>query len=277
MKLIVLYGPKDSGKTTTLKMVYEKLKKENGCETNCFAYYDSDRAHLDFRDVLVFPYTDNRVLEDKNEEPSIVVEDILATLSELNHNNTASFKLSLEGKSKKQKVSPQNVSEEIKSMKNISCCESFPLKPYTLSEFEKNIHQFEVYNKAMFPKESEYEPMSDDDLTQIDGYKVGLVLEGDFGFVHTNDYWAKNNRNLYGHLIELIHCDTIICACSEFSASAPVQQKPLLCIAYFVIYCFLNNIPIQLFRVDSIYLAGKHWTTKNDENDKIANRIIQLI
>ena len=53
MKLIVLYGEEKSGKTTTLKMVYEKLKQFNQVETRWFKYCDSDREHNDFRDVLV--------------------------------------------------------------------------------------------------------------------------------------------------------------------------------------------------------------------------------
>ncbi|MBR4625306.1 MAG: hypothetical protein IKO56_07215 [Alphaproteobacteria bacterium] len=277
MKLIVLYGPKDSGKTTTLKVVYEKLKKKNVCETNWFAYYDSDRAHLDFRDVLVFPYTDNRVLDDKNEGHLTAIESILSTLNGLNDKNTNSFNLLLERERKKEEQESQKNSKENKSVNPLNGDVSFPSRSYSPYELEEKIQNLEKYNKTMHPKESDYEPVFGDDLTQFDCYKVGFVLEGDFGFVHTNDYWAKNNRNLYRHLTELIHCNTIICACSEFSASAPVQQKPLLCIAYFVIYCFLNNIPIQLFPVDSIYLAGKRWATRNVENEKIANQIIKQI
>ena len=277
MKLIVLYGPENSGKTITLKIVYERLKKYNLLETHWFRYYDHDRAHLDFRDVLVFPYIDNRVLKDKSEEDSTEIENILASLSELNQNNTNSFKLSLESKRKKQKASTKNVPEEIETEKKLNWCESFPLQPYTQSEFGRKIQKFEDYNKSMFPKESEYEPAYGDDLIPIGCYKVGFVLEGDFGFVHTSNYWAQNNRNLYKHLLELVNCDTIICACSELSANTPVQQKPLLCIAFFAIYCFLNNIPIQLFHVNSISLTDKHWTTRNIENEKIANQIIQLI
>ena len=36
MKLIVLYGEENSGKSITLKRVYERLKKENLLETNWF-------------------------------------------------------------------------------------------------------------------------------------------------------------------------------------------------------------------------------------------------
>ena len=53
MKLIVLYGPENSGKTTTLKMVYEVLKQFNLFDSHFFKYYNRDREHTDFRDVLV--------------------------------------------------------------------------------------------------------------------------------------------------------------------------------------------------------------------------------
>lgn len=53
MKLIVLYGPENSGKTTTLKIVYEVLKQFNLLETHWFKYYDDDCKRNDFRDTLV--------------------------------------------------------------------------------------------------------------------------------------------------------------------------------------------------------------------------------
>lgn len=58
MKLIVLYGPENSGKTTTLKMVYEYLKRWNLYETNWFMYYDRNEWLNDLRDVLILAETD---------------------------------------------------------------------------------------------------------------------------------------------------------------------------------------------------------------------------
>lgn len=55
MKLIVLYGPEDSGKTTTLEMVYERLKRINIKDTHCFWYLDE--IQRDFIDVLVIDKT----------------------------------------------------------------------------------------------------------------------------------------------------------------------------------------------------------------------------
>lgn len=52
MKLIVLYGPANSGKTTSLKIVYEVLKHINLRETNVFKYLDIN-FYLDFLDKLV--------------------------------------------------------------------------------------------------------------------------------------------------------------------------------------------------------------------------------
>ena len=51
MKLIVLYGPEDSGKTTTLEIVYERLKRISiPRATNMFWYLDG--IQRDFIDVL---------------------------------------------------------------------------------------------------------------------------------------------------------------------------------------------------------------------------------
>ncbi|MBR2887822.1 MAG: hypothetical protein IKB95_06315, partial [Bacteroidales bacterium] len=86
MKLIVLYGQKDSGKTTTLKMVYEVLKKQNTQEEKKFTYLDR-HYYNDFRDVLVIDKPqdfanlsveevgDNPKLLPKEEEPVIYGED----------------------------------------------------------------------------------------------------------------------------------------------------------------------------------------------------------
>lgn len=59
MKLIVLYGDGNIGKTTTLKKVYEMLKNFSIKGVNCFKEYNAD-AHkanssiqIDIRDVLV--------------------------------------------------------------------------------------------------------------------------------------------------------------------------------------------------------------------------------
>lgn len=51
MKVIVLTGPSSSGKTTTLKIVYEYLKHINDKETRMFHYLDP--IQKDFFDVLI--------------------------------------------------------------------------------------------------------------------------------------------------------------------------------------------------------------------------------
>ena len=50
MKLIVLYGPENSGKTTTLEIVYERLKRISVVNLNKFWYLDE--IQRDFIDVL---------------------------------------------------------------------------------------------------------------------------------------------------------------------------------------------------------------------------------
>ena len=50
MKLIVLQGPENSGKTTTLKKIYERLKCINAADSNYFEYVDSNLR--DFNGVL---------------------------------------------------------------------------------------------------------------------------------------------------------------------------------------------------------------------------------
>ncbi|MBQ3691649.1 MAG: hypothetical protein II937_17515 [Bacteroidales bacterium] len=55
MKLIVLYGKPNTGKTTTLEIVYERLKRINVQNTNMFWYLDD--IQRDFIDVLVIDKT----------------------------------------------------------------------------------------------------------------------------------------------------------------------------------------------------------------------------
>ena len=54
MKLIVLYGPENSGKTTTLKIVYGVIKKHNEEEQKRFLYVDRNQFN-DYIDVLKVP------------------------------------------------------------------------------------------------------------------------------------------------------------------------------------------------------------------------------
>lgn len=51
MNVIVLYGQKETGKTTSLKIVYEFLKRINVKENNVFRYLDLN-YYLDYLDVL---------------------------------------------------------------------------------------------------------------------------------------------------------------------------------------------------------------------------------
>ena len=51
MEIIVLKGEQNARKTTTLKLLYSRLKKYNEKETNQFQYIDYN--NIDFVDVLV--------------------------------------------------------------------------------------------------------------------------------------------------------------------------------------------------------------------------------
>ena len=75
MKLIVLYGPENSGKTTSLKMVYEVLKGVNRNEKKVFRYVDHT-SYLDYLDVLEFERTKtkaffNQILTSKSSSVSL--------------------------------------------------------------------------------------------------------------------------------------------------------------------------------------------------------------
>lgn len=68
MKLIVLYGPEKSGKTTTLKMVYEVLKRVNQKENHAFRYVDINK-YLDFLDILDLEHKQTQDVIDKCLKP----------------------------------------------------------------------------------------------------------------------------------------------------------------------------------------------------------------
>lgn len=251
-KLIVLFGPEDSGKTTTLKKVYELLKPFNMSETRRFKYYDSDYSVSDFQDVLIF------------DSPKTISDSVTSThpSSSYTINNTEDYNAVL-----------TRLKKIFSSYEQIDSIEK-------LDELLKKCDSVEKFDNVIKELENDTNKKTDEkinDVVQKDEYRVGFSLEGDYGFKHyQTEYWAKHSRNLYENLIELNDCNTIICACSKYPAGT-IDQQPLLCILFFIIYCYLTSIPLQIHLVESIPLPKTQWDTKNRENAKIANKIINLI
>ena len=233
MKLIVLKGNPQTGKTTILKMVYEMLKKINVEETHCFKYYDSDHDYNDFRDVLVI-----------DKEQILSVEDVMS-----DGNNDKPVNI--------------NCVEHLKHF--------FPTYEVINSsneELEKSIQILEKCNKDKneFQQSPKYEDVLPIEcLNKLQNIsqkylKIGFVLEGDYGFLHRKSQWAKHPRNLYRQLKQMMVCDIIICACSNTPYGW--RYDPYYCLFCFIEYCVLKSIPVQLVVLE---------TENKDDPEKIKN------
>ncbi len=259
MKLIVLYGPEKSGKTTTLKMVYEQLKPFNLSETYWFKYYDSNRAHLDFRDVLALDYAKITAIK-----VDYKYKDYSDCISQILDECVINKILSDKSKIKVNYDTIEKLVTKIKQIINDKKSDNTNTI-YTIEELTKEIEKLEAIDPK---KQSDINKNKEvlkcgKDFNNINGYKVGFVLEGDYGFVH----YARHSRNLYEHLKQLIGCDTIICACS--AKNVPFLRQPFLCVLFFIAYYILQNghCSLQLLVVNS-----------NRYNEQVvANRIVSLI
>ena len=245
MKLIVLKGKPNTGKTTTLKMVYEMLKEINVEETHCFKYYDSDHDYNDFRDVLV-------IKKKENESKSPYVE--LKTIDDLKQYFPEYSKYF---------DTFESIGKEVKDLE------------------EKNRIQFQLYSL-----EDNVTSNICLDLTKIDGNDletIGLVLEGDYGFVHSKDScWSEHSRNLYENLKQLINCDTIICACSEPSLrrikkeNEKLKFQPYFCLFCFIAYCIKSTFaPIQIIELETIKKENQDEGEKKKRISKEEQKKIQ--
>lgn len=254
MKLIVLKGEENSGKTITLKRVYERLKQYNVLESKIFKYYDSDHLHNDFRDVLVLDRT----------KPIVVP---------LSFDSTDDVK-EYDGKS-------------IDDIKAVLCDSDEPELPKNNSEHKsKNVAQQTTTTPEIVYGENSLSPKIDKEHLQdlIDDVKklnpdtlamIGFALEGDYGFEHekTEESFTTHNRNLYNHLEELRLCDIIICACSKLNNTNDPKKIPVNCIITFLEkYASILNITVCV--VKSIkHNDTDDWEKIIKDDDSIVDRI----
>lgn len=210
MKLIVLYGPEDSGKTTTLKMVYDELKKINLFETNQFRYVDKeprgttsfinvDVCRLDFRDILyILPFCGTNYNMSQKNQPSQKYNDLMI----------------FESKDLKKYI--EIADKTIQLYRDMS--ESDQDSIVDLNEdlsFTNNVNDVLSADKYI-------SKVNTVDLNSVK--TVGIVTQGDYGYL-----CKTKAKNLYKLLDELKKCDTIVCACSAGNPS-----KPIDCVLNFV-------------------------------------------
>ena len=277
MKLIVLYGPENSGKTTTLKMVYKKLKELNLLETHCFKYYDEDAHHNDFRDVLVLKKSEMEDVTVSNDNPKRRWYD---------------------------GTNPQDIKDAFPDGDDVNTMTFDDAELNDMVEFESEVETDDVADETdVLEPDVDVECDADSDSENADSncqlqapdlnalitetatlepkdlFLVGMSLEGDYGFLHDrkpNSSWTWHNRNLYKNLKEFLFCDTIVCACSVLHAAPTAKYKPVNCVIKFLRdFAASNSI---LFRVIHSNPHGKDgWNKKLKDDETIANEIVSLI
>ena len=257
-KLIVLFGPENSGKTTTLKIAYELTKRDNLEETKWFKYYDDQKAHNDFRDVLIL---EQKVISKINNQ------DIKSQYFIINEDNQDDII--------KEIVSfVQNTINSDVEIKDKEGKKEEDVKKIEWSKLNdlKNKNE-ETHSPEKRPNEL---------VPFIDKYKVAFVLEGDYGFTHHNTQCSYPKLNLYTHLKNVEICDAIVCACSVVKKTG-IKYQPLSCLILFILDCLSAYKSIQVYM---IYNAGIKcvrkldktvWTRRNTRNQMIGKLIHSLI
>lgn len=279
MKLIVVCGPENSGKTTILKMAYEELKKINIEETHWFKYYDDNNHHYDFRDVLVLDEDKtsitNPILE-KNfkEEISKLIDEIKKQNYKIddNKNDDENEEDNDNEDNKNTEKLKLEIDKDLKDFNDIS----FELfLPSNNSNLKAEIKKQEQENKRFQQDHDEYlyrlPENTPTPLRNIKKKTVGFVLEGDYGFLPPSTaWWAKHCQNLYTHLKNVEDCDVIICACSLLHGKTILQQ-PLLCLIQFIYDCIKKGILTDLHLNCVKYPVLNRWKARILSNKKIVD------
>lgn len=246
MKLIVLYGDENTGKSITLKIAYEMLKQSNKRETKWFKFYDSDFNHNDFRDVLIV---------DKHKPYGITkASAVIGRIEDIPFDWFSDY--------------DPNFFDPVGIVKG-------------LDSLEQIVHKYEEKNIEQNCKgDSDYvvcQPTPNPASVRCnpDELKVGFSLEGDYGFVHQNIFWARHSRNLYRNLVELSDCDVVICACSNLKSASSFFEQPISCLIFFLLYCIFNGIPINLYWEGSTHYS--FWPQRIREDKILANKLLSYI
>ncbi|MBP5502491.1 MAG: hypothetical protein J6Y24_06855 [Bacteroidales bacterium] len=263
-KLIVLYGEENSGKTITLKMVYQQLKKMNLLETYWFKYYDSDGRHNDFRDVLVLPKPDSFLSLRGDEFDSEKPDDLDKAFPDDIDND---FLDELDKKGLDDYFKTMDFRQlKIEEIEN------------TQEDGEDEDEYFEEESTRESPKGINLDKLIADvaKLESKNLFTIGLILEGDYGFLHrkTRSTTTHHKRSLYNHLQELSFCDVVICACSILKGVSTPVYKPVNCVAHFI-RTYKGSLKYYVERSHHYGRVG--WAKKLKDDKDIANKIIKHI
>lgn len=242
-------------------MVYERLKKYNLVETNCFKYYDNDCGHKDFRDVLVLKEKDLSVIKGDT-----VYKDICIPQK-------------IEDKTEIQALFPSVHIDKLKCQDKhttFSDEEVFNINKSLLDVFQ-NLKSFKMTIPHKDGFKIEHDLITTQNNAPKDIMSIGFVLEGDYGFVHNNKRSSQHNRNLYKHLMQLRFCDVIVCACSVLSTKCSPLERPINCVIKFI-FDVVSTIPITLSMVRScIFVPDERFWTKLPKEKDVAKRIISQL
>lgn len=257
-KLIVLFGPENSGKTTTLKIAYELTKQDNTEETKWFKYYDNQKAHNDFRDVLILERSNTNIIVNNDKYQAF-------SINEDNQDDEIKELVSFVQKKITRDMEIKDKEEEVKMIKWNEWD--------NLKDFDKKVLSITI----------EEEKRPNELLPFKDKYKVAFVLEGDYGFIHHDNKGSYPKLNLYTHLKNVELCDTIVCTCSVVKKSG-YQYQPLSCLIYFILECLLTYKSIQVYMIyngASIKRTRRFdptvWPRRNNRNQKNGQFIYSLI
>lgn len=274
MKLIVLYGPEDSGKTTTLKIVYNKVKKLNSTETHWFKYYDDQRGQTDFRDVLILDEKLKQLSSNGIDVSNPYLSIQGGTLFDCDENNRLDQIVDMIDCISSTLLKDEDINKDLyKSLKKILsvCGSTKKCKDNIIEECQYLLNSIDCIEK-------EDQPNTLDDFC---GEKVGFVLEGDYGFIHHDDKGTYKKYNLFTHLFNLISCDTIVCACAIIP-NPNIQCQPFACLVLFVLFYLLHYRTIRVIMVNNGFpIPGKYdktvWVKRDNRNQNIANIIYSYI
>lgn len=267
MKLIVLYGEENSGKSITLKRVYERLKKENLLETNCFKHYDSDHWHFDYRDVLIL-------------DKAKAINEVSSEIKWYDGTNSDDINTAFPDGDDVEGIDVDNLSESEEYVADDNddddTDENVENESIDNNTDERGTVNIENKNLLKLEKPDLQKLISNVSNLNTDSLSmVGFAMEGDYGFVHDkklNKSYTMHNRNLYDHLAELSFCDTIVCACSKVKDTiTDPKKKPINCVIKFLKdYSTSRNITFCVIQSNRY---GGDWDIKIQKDDIIVDQI----
>ncbi|MBO7597906.1 MAG: hypothetical protein J6T70_12775 [Bacteroidales bacterium] len=279
MNLIVLKGEENSGKTITLKMVYERLKTFNLLDTHWFKYYDDDGAHRDFRDVLILN-TSKAIAA----YPPISPSSVTCTTIDYDGSDISILKSLFDDVDFNYIKDPSKLINEHQSISEYDYG-----KDYDETEELDRTYDDNLRDKLDTLRETSDNSVSESHiettLNTVSKFKpnginlIGFVLEGDYGFAHaiTKSTTTHHSRCLYDHLKTLEFCNSLICACSIPAIGTHPRMNPVYCVVKFIIDYASKYGSIRVVLINSNRSSSTSWSTKISIDKAIAHQIINNI